>query len=498
MKTEQKNQWTRTAGVLMGVASLPSADGIGSLGKQAYQFVDMLADMGMGIWQILPLNPLGYGNSPYQPFSSYAGDELYVDLGVLEKEGYLPSGRVPYIHTGAADRIDYSAAKAYKSTWLHEAYRVFREKNWDDPGFREFQQMQWVYPYAVFIALKQQNGLRCWNTWPREQQDWILDGKYDISHLEEEIGYQMFVQFMFFKQWMALKAYANDKGIQIMGDVPFYVGLDSLDVWNSRESFLLDENWQPSFVAGVPPDYFSATGQRWGNPVYNWEHLQKNSFSFWIDRLEYSSKLYDIIRIDHFRAFDTYWKIVASCETAVDGAWIQAPGYAFFEELYRRLPDIRIVAEDLGDHMEGALRLRDHVGLMGMAVAEFSLFHPQTYQPHQLVYTGTHDNQTVKGWYDSQSPAQRRRIREKLAPLGKPGERVYKKMIRFVYGCCSNLAVIPVMDLLGLDDSARLNSPGTVGSPNWEWRMTDWRRLRQRVGFIREVVARSGRLEAQR
>lgn len=493
MDTASKTTWQRSAGVLMPVASLPSADGIGSFGAQAYRFVDMLASMGIRIWQILPLNPLGYGNSPYQPFSSYAGDELYVDLDLLVKEGYLPRGREAYVHPGQPDRIDYGSAKVYKTRWLRKAYKRFCETGRENDEFQTFRQMDWVYPYAVFIALKQQNGLRCWNTWPKEQQDWILDRKYDISHLEEEIGYQMFVQFLFYKQWMELKVYANSRGIQIMGDVPFYVGLDSLDVWSSRDDFLLDENWKPSFVAGVPPDYFSATGQRWGNPVYNWEMLEKKNFSFWINRLKYSSRLYDIIRIDHFRAFDTYWKIVASCETAVDGQWMQAPGYAFFEELYRQLPEIRIVAEDLGDNMEGALRLRDHFDLMGMVVAEFSLFDPEAYHPHQLVYTGTHDNQTVMGWYQSQNTAQRRRIRQQLAPWGNARERVDKKMVRFVYASSSNIAVVPVMDLLGLDDSARLNSPGTVGSPNWEWRLTDWKKLRSRIPFVKETVEASGR-----
>ena len=485
----------KAAGVLMSVASLPGPDGIGSFGKEAYRFVDLLAEMGIRVWQILPLNPLGYGNSPYQPFSSYAGEPLYIDLGLLEQAGYLSSDRPAYVHRGEVGRIDYAAAKDYREPWLRKAYAAFREKSWEDPDFLAFREMSWVYPYAVFIALKQQNGMVCWNTWPREQQDWILDGAYDISHLEDEIGYQMFLQYQFYTQWMALKAYANGKDIRIMGDVPFYVGLDSLDVWSSREDFLLDENWRPSFVAGVPPDYFSVTGQRWGNPIYNWEAIRRKGFSFWIDRLDYSAKLYDIIRIDHFRAFDTYWKIVASCETAVDGQWVQAPGYDFFEELYRRLPDIQIVAEDLGDNMEGALRMRDHFDLMGMVIAEFALFTPEAYKPHQLVYTGTHDNQTVAGWYASQTPSQQRRIRRRLSALGKSGERVYRKMVRFVYGTSAELAVVPVADLLGLGDEARLNFPGTVGSPNWEWRLTDWKKLRRNAGFVRRVITESGRGE---
>lgn len=488
-----KNPRTRMAGVLMPVASLPSPDGVGSFGKEAYRFVDILTQMGMKVWQILPLNPLGYGNSPYQPFSSYAGDELYIDLDLLVEAGYLQPGREAFDAGEDRNRVDYERARAYKLKYLKEAFRVFRETSWDEPEFLTFREMKWVRPYAVFVALKKQNDLRCWNAWPQEQQDWILDGKYDISHLTGEIEYQIFAQFMFFKQWMALKTYANGKGIQIMGDMPFYVGFDSLDVWSSREDFLLDEKWHPSFVAGVPPDYFSATGQRWGNPIYDWESLRKKDFAFWIDRLSYNSKLYDIIRIDHFRAFDTYWKIPASCPTAVEGAWIEAPGYALFDEIYRKLPDIQIVAEDLGDLRPEVLVLRDHYDLPGMNVAEFTL--PETDQAvfNQLIYTGTHDNQTVKGWYGALDKKAQRKILKVLAKHSQPRESIGKKMIRFVYGSAAWLAIIPLADLLELDDSARLNTPGTVGSPNWEWKLEDWKLLNRKKAFIKQVVEESGR-----
>ncbi len=483
----------KLAGVLMPVASLPSKDGVGSFGKEAYKFVDMLAEMGIRIWQLLPLNPLGYGNSPYQPFSSYAGDELYIDLDLLVKEGYLKTGRAPYPEKNP-QRIDYIRARAYKEAQLHKAYETFRVKNWEDAAFREFLEMDWVYPYAVFRALKQQNGQRCWNEWPMEQQNWILDKQYDISHLEGEIGCQLFAQYMFYKQWMALKAYANGKNVRIMGDMPFYVGMDSLDVWSSREDFLLEEaTWKPAFVAGVPPDYFSATGQRWGNPIYNWEKIQEKNFSFWMNRLRYNSKLYDIIRIDHFRAFDTYWKIPASCPTAVEGAWIEAPGYALFDEIYRQMPSISIVAEDLGELRPEVLTLRDHFGLLGMNVAQFNIPWRDGAEEHQLIYTGTHDNQTTKGWYTSMDAKQQRKTRKMLAKYGQPRETVGKKMLRYVYGSCAAMAIVPVFDILGLGDEARLNTPGTVGSPNWEWQMTDWKALRSRKAFIAELIAQSGR-----
>ncbi len=303
----------------------------------------------------------------------------------------------------------------------------------------------------------------------------------------------MFAQFMFYRQWMTLKAYANERNVLVMGDIPIYVGMDSLDVWSSREDFLLDEQWKPSFVAGVPPDYFSTTGQRWGNPIYNWDNLEKKNFAFWINRLRYSVKLYDIIRIDHFRAFDTYWKIPASCETAVEGEWVEVPGYALFDEIYRQLPNIQIVAEDLGELRPEVLELRDHYHLIGMNIAEFSLLSPEAPKEHQLIYTGTHDNQRVKGWYLAQEPKEKRKIRRKLADVGFPREAVTKKMIRYVFGSPSCMAIIPLADILELDDTARLNTPGTVGSPNWEWRLSDWKKLRKKVFQIRKIVVESQR-----
>ena len=483
----------REAGILMPVASLPSKDGIGSFGGEARAFVDMLAQMGIGIWQILPLNPLGYGNSPYQPYSSYAGDEIYIDLDQLEEAGYLTAERKPYVTESAPSRIDYEKVREYKSEYLREAYRGFLEKAWNTPDFLAFREMDWVHRYAVFMAFKKQNDLRCWNEWPREQQDWILDRAYDIGPMQEEIQYQMFLQYMFYIQWKALKEYANRKNVLIMGDIPIYVGIDSLDVWSCRENFLLDAEGRPSFVAGVPPDYFSATGQRWGNPIYDWDQLQKSDFAFWVDRLKYSSELYDIIRIDHFRAFDTYWKIPASCDTAVEGEWIEAPGYALFDEIYRQIPGIRIVAEDLGDLRPEVLKLRDHYHLLGMNVAEFTLLSPEEVKAHQLIYTGTHDNQTVNGWYASLDQKTKRKVQRKLALYGMPWDSIAKKMVRFVYGSCACMAIVPLADIIGADDGARLNTPGTVGSPNWEWRLPNWEPFLREKARITRLISKMGR-----
>lgn len=483
----------RMAGVLMPVASLPSKDGVGGFGKEAYAFVDLLADMGVKIWQILPLNPLGYGNSPYQPFSSYAGDEIYIDLDLLTEKGYLSAERSAYELAEAVERIQYEKVREYKEKYLKAAYKGFYEKDWNSLDFKAFQEMDWVYPYAVFVALKKQNKFSCWNLWPKEQQDWILDRKYDVSHLQEEIRYQLFLQYIFYTQWMRLKEYANSKNVLIMGDIPIYVGIDSLDVWSCREDFLLDAQGKPCFIAGVPPDYFSKTGQRWGNPIYNWENLKKKGFEFWIKRLRYSSQLYDIIRIDHFRAFDTYWKIPASCDTAIDGEWVEAPGYELFDTIYKELPDIQIVAEDLGDLREEVLQLRDHYNLMGMNVIEFSFFSPEEIKEHQVIYTGTHDNQTVRGWYDSLDNKTKARLYGKLLRYGKPWESISRKMVRYVYASAASIAIIPLADILGLDDRARLNLPGAVGSPNWEWRMSDFAALEKEKVSIAKIISKAKR-----
>lgn len=484
----------RMMGVLMPVASLPSKDGVGSFGKEAYCFVDSLKRMGMKIWQILPLNPLGYGNSPYQPFSSFAGDEIYIDLGLLEEQGYLQERQDTYRSQGIEGRVSYEAAKAYKEPYLKEAYRTFWKRDSHTSEFCKFQEMDWVYPYAVFVALKKQNNLRCWNEWPKEQQDWILNQKYDVTHLKEEIQYQIFLQYMFLKQWKNLKKYANQNGISIMGDIPFYVGIDSLDVWSCRENFLLDAEGKPCFIAGVPPDYFSATGQRWGNPIYNWEYMKQNQFVFWVNRLAYSNELYDIIRIDHFRAFDTYWKIPASCETAIDGEWVEAPGYELFDTVFEKLPEIQIVAEDLGELRDEVLTLRDHYNFIGMNIAEFSVLSPENPKEHQLIYTGTHDNQTVKGWYHGLDSEEQKKIRHKLSRYGMPWESINYKMIRFVMQSASCLAIVPMMDILELDDTARLNTPGTVGSPNWEWCMTKIDDMSKYEKRIHKMLIRAGRI----
>ncbi len=489
---EKRNTGSRCAGVLAPVTSLPGTCGIGGFGQEAYRFVDLLKQMDIRVWQILPLNPLGYGNSPYQPFSSYAGDEIYIDLEILANEGYI-SSRIADYENSATDVIDYQAVRNYKEPYLREASACFWSREEKGEGFEEFCRCDWVYPYAVFIALKKQNGLRCWNEWPKEQQDWILNQNYNITHLRDEIEYQIFLQYMFLRQWKKLKEYANGRGIEIMGDVPFYVGIDSLDVWQAREDFLLDQDGRPTHVAGVPPDYFSEVGQRWGNPIYDWSNMEKNNFSFWANRLTYSSELYDIIRVDHFRAFDTYWKIPVTCDTAVEGEWLEAPGYALLDEVYRNIPDFKMVAEDLGDLRTEVLELRDHYHLAGMNIAEFSILDEKTNVTNQLIYTGTHDNQTVVGWYLALDRKSKKQVRRKLhIPYDDAGV-IADRMIEYICATAADLAIIPVMDLLGLDDDARLNTPGTVGAPNWMWKMKDYDLLEKKQKWIQRLLRHTRR-----
>ncbi|BBF43959.1 4-alpha-glucanotransferase [Lachnospiraceae bacterium KM106-2] len=486
----------RNAGILMSISALPSNYGVGDFGKSSYEFVDMISEANMNIWQLLPLNPLGYGNSPYQPYSSYAGDELYISLDRLVEDGLLSKEllkteevRSYVAEMKRAKQVDYPRVREFKNHLLKEAFKNFKPtKDYD-----KFVANEWVHVYGVFIALKKQNDLVCWNEWPQEQKDWIKDKKYDISHLEEEIQYNMFLQYEFYKQWMELKHYANRKGIKIMGDMPFYVGIDSQDVWENQDSFLLDKEGRPTYIAGVPPDYFSETGQRWGNPIYDWDYLKKTNYDFWIKRLDYSNQLYDIIRIDHFRAFDTYWKIPSTCPTAIEGDWIEAPGYELFDTLYEKIPKIKIVVEDLGDLRDEVGELRDHYKFKGMKVLQFTFDPKETNnnfpdRANMIVYTGTHDNQTIRGWYRSQKVSLQRSIRRKLKEDGYTHKDVSWNFIEMAYNSVANMAIVPMQDFLNLDDSGRINVPGTLGSPNWEWKLDSFSKFKKKLPEITELI----------
>lgn len=482
----------RTSGVLMAVSSLPSLYGVGDCGKGCRRFIDYIKECGFGIWQILPLNPLGYGNSPYQPYSSFAGDEIYISLEGLYEEGLLKE--LPPAFCQNAERVDYDTVRKFKEKYLKEAFLNFEI----DEAYERFIALEWVYPYAVFIALKEQNDRKCWNEWPEEHRNWVKDKKLDLKPYEKEIAYQMFVQYEFYKQWKKVKAYANKKGIRIMGDIPFYVGIDSADVWMNQEEFLLGADVKPTFIAGVPPDYFSADGQRWGNPIYNWELMKKNNFTFWKKRFGYTANLFDIVRIDHFRAFDTYWKIPAQCPTAIEGEWVEAPGYEFFDVLLKEYPDTEIVAEDLGDMREEVYQLRDAYDFPGMKIIQFT-FDPQENnndfpdRKNMIVYTGTHDNETIRGWYENQPEEVQKLTKEKLEKMGYTDGSIVQRFLYYTFDNIADTAIIPVQDILELGDEGRFNTPGTIGSPNWEWRLKDFQKLEQKQKFLQKLIKNSKR-----
>lgn len=479
----------RNAGILMAVSSLPSKYGIGDFGKEAYKFIEALAESKGKIWQILPLNPLGYGNSPYQPYSSFAMDELYISLDLLVKEGLIEE---PPIFNMKLDYIDYPQVRAFKRIYYQEAFKNFKK----DDDYNNFIKLPWVSDYAHFMAFKRLNNMVCWNDWKKEDRDWINKRPAIKDELLlESIEYEMFIQYILNKQWLALKSYANQHNVKIMGDIPFYVGIDSVDVWANQKCFLLDSELQPTFIAGVPPDYFSETGQRWGNPIYDWDYLKKTKFAFWIERMKINANLYDIIRIDHFRAFDTYWKIPVTCPTAIEGEWIEAPGYELFKEIKKHLPKLEIVAEDLGDLREEVLELRDSFKLPGMKIVQFTFDvkeHNNDFEDREnmIIYTGTHDNQTMMGWYKSQDRNMKRKMRNYLKRLGFDSHHIYDNFVRYTLSSIAKSAIIPIQDLLGIDDSGRINTPGTVGSPNWEWKMDSQYKLITCVnkfkGFIEE------------
>ena len=489
----------RQAGVLLPVFSLPGRYGIGDFGENAYRMADRLAASGVRIWQVLPLNPVGYGHSPYQPYSSFAGETSYINLEMLKAEGLLLSLPEPFSET--AERVDYEAVRAFKEPYFREAFRRFTETD----AYREFIAEDWVFPYAVFAALKKKNGFRTWMEWDPEDRDWIRlwrneDTKKEalerVAVLDADIRFEMFLQYEFFRQWKKLKAYVNALGILVMGDIPFYVGQDSVDVWANQECFLLESDGYPQYIAGVPPDYFSATGQRWGNPIYNWAHFTNTRYRFWIQRILGNETLFDLLRIDHFRAFDTYWKIPASCPTAVTGEWVEAPGYDFFNTLLPALHSVKIIAEDLGEMRPEVYKLRDDFEFPGMNVLEFTLADANfQVRENMIAYTGTHDNNTVRGWWAELSLSERERFGGVLRERGyEPDEEnIAAIMVEEALRTDSQWAVIPAGDILELDAKARINTPGVVNEVNWTWKMADFKRFDEMLPAFTERVKASGR-----
>jgi 4-alpha-glucanotransferase len=485
---------SRSAGVLAHISSLPGRYGIGNLGPGSRDLLDLLGKAGVRYWQICPVGPTGYGNSPYQTFSGRAGNPYFIDLDELASAGLLNEKDLALLRALPTDRVDYG--RLYETFWsvLSRAYDRFSASQLDEvDGLGSLSAFRrghagWLEPFATFMALKSHFGGRPWTTWPEEYRAW---SPARLGSLPESVRLEasrhVFYQYLFFGQWRRLRSYAAERGVGIIGDVPIFVALDSADTWENRAVFRLDKAGNPLAVAGVPPDYFSAKGQLWGNPLYDWDYLARTDYRWWIDRLRASFELYDIIRLDHFRGFDTYWEIPAGASDACNGRWVEGPGIKFFEAAKKALPEARIIAEDLGYIGPKVVALRKAAGLPGMKILQFAYGHdagnvnlPHFYTPDSVVYTGTHDNTTTRGWLEHLSGGTARQI-EDYFQLGD--SRSAWPMIRSALATVSRLAVVPIQDLLDLPASCTLNQPGTAEG-NWQWRYTDAQLAQLRGGKV--------------
>jgi 4-alpha-glucanotransferase len=495
-------QIKRSSGILLHPTSLPGPFGIGSLGAEAYRFIDFMEKAGQSVWQILPLGPTGYGDSPYSAFSAFAGNPLMICLERLVEEGNLDQSDIEGVAL-AEGKAHFGFVHSFKERLLHKAARRFRTAG--SPGrqaaFEEFcrQQAHWVNDYAIFRALRHHFDEQSWNRWPediRRREEQALRGWG--KKLAESIYFQKFAQFVFFDQWFALKAYANSRGIRILGDIPIFVAFDSADVWANPHLFHLNEEGQSVMVAGVPPDYFSATGQRWGNPLYRWERLAKENFSWWVERFRWNLAQADLVRIDHFRGFESCWAIPAAEKTAVNGHWRPVPGEELFRTLIEALGDAPIIAEDLGVITPEVEALRDRFGFPGMKVLQFAFGSgpDNPYLPHNLlrnciVYTGTHDNDTTLGWWKTLGEKERGAVR---SYLGTDGRDMPWGLIRTAMASVADLCIFPLQDVLALGEDARMNTPGQA-TENWSWRFLPGaltEELRRRLAEMSRAYGRSG------
>lgn len=492
----------RRSGILLSITSLPSPYGIGTIGKEAREFADYLKEAGQSLWQILPLGPTSIGDSPYQSFSSFAGNPYLVDLDTLCEEGLLTQEEIDsYDWYEDESRVDYGKLFLGRFPILRTAFERFKERDQSEVEAFVRDNSFWIQDYALFMALKYRFDLQSWVTWPediRTRQPEALE-RYR-NECREEMDYWIFIQFKFYEQWKAVRGYVNSLGIRIIGDIPIYVAMDSSDVWASPKQFLLTEEGQPSAVAGCPPDLFSATGQLWGNPLYDWDAMKQDGYRWWVERMKASAALYDIIRIDHFRGFASFYSIPYPAENAIHGEWIKGPGYEFFETIREKLGDIDIIAEDLGaEFTEDVPLLVAKTGFPGMKILQFAfdgkpdndMLPENLTSTNCAMYTGTHDNDTVMGWKENAPPEEVARA-EAYCQLGE-GESLSWGFIRKVLESIADTAIVPVQDLLELGNEARMNYPSTLGK-NWTWRVDKSLLTPALAARLRELTVRANRL----
>ncbi|MEX2534978.1 MAG: 4-alpha-glucanotransferase [Trueperaceae bacterium] len=493
----------RSAGILLHPTSLPGPHGIGALGEQAYRWIDFLEAAGQRLWQVLPLGPTGYGDSPYQSFSAFAGNPYLIDLDRLRGDGLVEGADLIHSPTFPGERVDFGSMIPFKSAVLGRAFDRFEggagERFREELAAFELAQEFWLEDFALFMALKESHDGQAWNGWDealRLRQDLALARAR--QELAPVIRRHKVWQFLFYRQWLDVKRYANERGIAVVGDIPIFISFDSADTWANPELFHLDEQGSPTVIAGVPPDYFSATGQRWGNPLYRWSRMAEGGFSWWVERFRSSLEFYDLIRVDHFRGFEAYWEIPASEPTAVKGRWVRGPGQPFFAALSKALGDLPIIAEDLGVITPDVEQLRDDNHLPGMKVLQFAFagdagdpYLPHNYPRRSAVYTGTHDNDTTLGWYRGAPEAERDLVRRYLA---RGDEGVVWELIRLAQASVADIAVVPLQDVMGLASDARMNTPGQA-SGNWGWRFLSEQLEHWMAPQLREMATLYGRLE---
>ena len=486
----------RKSGILFHPTSLPGGLGIGDFGQWAYRFVDFLAESGQQLWQILPLGPTGFGSSPYQTWSSVAGNPLLINLDMLVGQGLLSAedmSEAAQASSSDASRVDFDAVAHFKQPLLRKAALVFLEKR-PDGKFQEFetfclQNASWLDSFARFAALREINHEVMWTEWsPSATAD------------EQTIAEHKFIQFEFHRQWLALKEYCNKRGIQIIGDIPIFMAHDSADVWANRRLFDLDEDGKPLNIAGVPPDYFSKTGQLWGNPLYRWDEIEKDGYAWWINRIRSAMRMTDIIRLDHFRGFEKFYQIHAGAHNAVDGTWIRGPGDRLFQALSNALGKLPFIAEDLGYITPAVRALRDRWGFPGMRVMQFGFGGESRDNPHTpynfirncVVYTGTHDNDTTAGWFKSAATLDAGE--DARAYMGSMGDEPVWDFIRLALGTVAETVILPMQDVLGLGSEARMNTPSTTEN-NWKWRITEDALQPALAAKLRRLTRRSGRYD---
>ena len=503
-KKEVRNM-NRAAGVLLSISSLPSKYGIGCFSKSAYDFVDWLKQAGQTYWQILPIGPTGYGDSPYQSFSTFAGNPYFISLEELIKEGVLTEEECDSADFGMdIASIDYKKLYETRYVLLRKAYE--RSHISENLEYREFLETNrwWLSDYALFMAVKDRFGGKPWMEWAEDiRLRWKNAIEYYHTELYFDIEFQYYMQFLFFKQWKKLKAYANEKGIQIIGDIPIYVAMDSADAWANPELFQLNEENIPIAVAGCPPDGFSATGQLWGNPLYRWEYHKNTGYQWWISRLNYCFQLYDVVRVDHFRGFDEYYSIPYGEKTAVHGHWEKGPGIDLFRKVEQALGHRNVIAEDLGYMTDSVRQLVLDSGFPGMKVLEFAFdardtgcasdYLPHNYIEHCVAYTGTHDNETINGWFKDITKEEQTMAREYLCDFTTPNKKLHKSFICLIMRSRANLCIIPIQDYLGLGSEGRMNRPSTVGT-NWKWRVTLEQLSEEVKEEIYQITKRYGRI----